>query len=307
MNLKIVAVLLISNFFTFNNITLAQTAKRAKSLSELQGLFETKRGLENYNSEMNGILKEDKLGIKLPKGMSAKEIIQLVAPKEKAKNAIVVGAKAFPYRSNTYGVIVCFGRFKNEYERATSQKSCEKDVYDRDDIVYVGLIEFTPSKSKLRLVAEPIQVKTNWRFIIPEQFRSGDRKERVLLPSGIYSEFDFAAFKVTDTQTAFGLRVGSNTGYAGGFGYFETLTLFMIDGDRIVNIFSEPIFYFQNLAGSWNKDGTREHFLKERENVLVVLPSKTNGYFNLQVKSLDSEWQQIFTWNTSQKRYLSIN
>lgn len=44
--------------------------------------------------------------------------------------------------------------------------------------------------------------------------------------------------------------------------------------------------------------------LYEGENVLVVLPSQTDGYYDLQIKSLDSDWQKTFSWDASLKRYL---
>jgi hypothetical protein len=119
-------------------------------------------------------------------------------------------------------------------------------------------------------------------------------------------EFDFAQYKINNTQTAFGLRLGWGESYSGGNAYFESLALFMIDKDRIVNILSEPMYFYQNIAGGWNKDHTRQHALYEGENVIIVLPTQTNGYYDLQIKSLDSKWQRIFSWNNSQKRYLPI-
>jgi hypothetical protein len=72
----------------------------------------------------------------------------------------------------------------------------------------------------------------------------------------------------------------------------------------VKNIFAEPIYFWEDQAGDWNKDGTRQHYLCEGENILVVLPSQTDGYYDLQVKTLDNEWERIFSWDASLKRYL---
>ncbi len=68
-----------------------------------------------------------------------------------------------------------------------------------------------------------------------------------------YVRFDFAPFKLTDTDTATGLHFGWNDGHAGGTGYFEALALFKIDDTRLINVLSEPFCYYQDLAGDWHK------------------------------------------------------
>jgi hypothetical protein len=283
------------------------TPKHTQSLNELPKLFENKNGLTNFREQLYGIPESDALGMDLPKGLTRKDIVKLVAPNEDLNLAIAVGAKAFPYRLNSYVVIACFAR-PNEYKGLMfpKRKSCKKKTGDRDpnDIIYLGLIEYDSTKSQPKLIAKSLPLETSWYFIISEQFRSDMRDKRYLPPKGRYKEFDFAPFKVSDTQIAFGLRTEQTDGYSGGFGYFEVLTLFMVDNDRIINILSEPIYFYQNIAGSWNKDGTREHSLYEGKNVIVILPSQTDGYYDLQIKSLDNDWQKVFTWDASLKRYL---
>jgi hypothetical protein len=65
----------------------------------------------------------------------------------------------------------------------------------------------------------------------------------------------------SENQTAFGLRGGNGQGYAGGFGYFEVLALFVVDDNRVINVLTEPMYFYQNLAGAWNKNRTRQHGL----------------------------------------------
>ena len=133
----------------------------------------------------------------------------------------------------------------------------------------------------------------------------GDSKEINLIPEE-YMRFDFAPFKLTDTDTTMGLRVGWNEGYAGGTGYFEALALFKIDGTRLINVISEPIYYYQDLAGDWHKDGTRDREVYEGQNVLSFLSNKTQGYYDIQIKTQDSKWKQVFQWDSKAAKYSAV-
>jgi hypothetical protein len=316
MRLKILAILPILAFFNSFIAFARDTDNRippprhAQNLDEIPKLLKTNRGLSSYNEEMSGVLKIDKLGTNLPPGLTARDIVRLVAPHENLARALVVGAKAFPYRSNSYVVIACFARSENEYKQAIEfhDRSCQKKTYNRNNTIYLGLIEYNPSESKPKLIAKTSDLEAGWNFITPKQFRAASDAKRdfplypeskmnwssliskllrsvnhksILPPYGEYKELDLAPFKISDTQTAFGLRIGHYQGYAGGGGYFEVLALFAVDNNRIVNIFAEPMYFYQNLAGEWNKDHTRQHTLYEAEDVLVVLPSQNDGYYTL--------------------------
>ncbi|TYQ30073.1 hypothetical protein [Pseudanabaena sp. UWO310] len=313
MKLRILTLFFISAFATFfaaiahaQNIDLRLPTKRLHSLDELPKIFENKYELTNYLEDLSGITKFDDLGTNLSLGLTSKDIARMIAPHEDAELAIAVSTKAFPHRLNSYIVIACFARTKSEYNRvkAVTRRTCRKKDYGRDDVVYLGLIEYDPIKSKSNLIAKSLENQINWDFTTYKQFRSLDRLNIDHLPRGDYEHFDFAPFKISDAQTAFGLRVTHSEIYSGGHGYFEDLALFIVDNNRIVNIFSEPMYFNKNIAGAWNKNGTRQHSLYEDENVLVVLPSQTDGYYDLQIKSLHSDWQRAFFWNASQKRYL---
>jgi hypothetical protein len=323
MKLRILSIFFISAFATFfaaiafaENTDLALPQKhsqKAQNRGETAGLFKNQYGRTIFLEQMAGIRKSDRLGTDLPQGIIAKDIARLLAPNENTDLALTVGVKAFPYRLNSYVAIACFA--KNN-----SDQPCDKESYhhDRDDMIYLGLIEYDYVGSKLKLVANPLKIETNWDFLATEQFREKNiisindpakwrrwtPKNSTSLPNGIYQEFDLAKFEVNDTQTAFGLRVGRHQGYAGGIGYFEVLALFMIDNDRIINILAEPIYFFQNIAGDWNEDHTRQNYLVEHENVLVMLPSQTDGYYDLQIKAVDSDWEKTFSWDASLKHYL---
>jgi hypothetical protein len=306
MKLRIFAFFLSSIFYTAiafaKEIDQRPLPRSAKTSAQLEVLFRSKRGLANFRENIGGIPRVDtnQLGTNLPAGLTKESIVRLIAPNEDISLLSLVGAKAFPYRLNSYVVIACFAQDKEDLSEYKGW--CGQTFFGGKTDVYLGLIEY--ENSRLKLIASSIKkVKIE---AVSNNSNLYQASRRPLIPEG-YVEFDFAPYKINNTQTAFGLRLGWEESYSGGNAYFESLAVFMIDKDRIVNILSEPMYFYQNIAGAWNKDKSRQHDLYEGENVIIVLPTQTNGYYDLQIKSLDSKWQKVFSWNNSQKRYLPIS
>ncbi|NHZ37467.1 hypothetical protein [Massilia rubra] len=263
--------------------------------------------------------KPDGLGTVLPAGLTAQQLVALIAPGRDPALATLVGAKAWPHRANTYVVIACFVRSKAE--RASEQKyskepSCER-MYQPGEVphyvdrpTYLGVVQYQGGGAAPTLVAsygKPYDVRTRWDASgldgpdgdpgLPAGAAGG------LLPETV-NRFDFAPYKITATETAIGLRLGWHEGYAGGGAFYEALALFRIDGDKLVNILSEPIAFHSNLAGELHKDGTREREIAEGTSVLSILPGTTNGYADLEMRMLKSKWKQVFTWDGKAARYV---
>ena len=270
MKLRMLSLFFISVFATFfvSNV-LAKlsdyrvSAIRYKSRDTLPMIFEKKYENSIFLEELVGIRRYDELATNLSTGLTGKDIARLIAPNEDLSLAISVGVKPFPYKLNSYIAVACFARNKNEYERLKGYSGCEKKTYDggsptqdRDDIFYLGLIEYESTNSKPKLITKPVKIETGWDFLSPKQFRSASDRNSNLLPTGVYKYFDFAPFKVSDTQTAFGMRVWRTEGYSGGSGYFEVLALLMVDNDKILNIFAEPMYFYMDMKGDLNKDRT---------------------------------------------------
>jgi hypothetical protein len=290
--------------------------KTASSLSQVPELIQSKEGLQNYSYQMGGAPKPDGFGTVLPEGLNAKQIVDLVAPGRDPSLATLVGAKPWPYHSGWYVTVACFARNKAEHDSdmrySGNKPSCSK-YYDGngyyDKAMYLGVIEFKPGE-KAQLVAsygKPLDVRTSWKYSALEgpqgKFDVPGSDEADLLPEE-YVRFDFAPYKLSDSDTAFGLRLGWNDGYAGGTGYFEALSLFRIEGSKLSNVLSEPIYYYLDLAGAWNKDGTRNHEFHEGQNVLSVLQRKTQGFHDLQIKTTGKKTKRLFLWDEAKQRYL---
>lgn len=293
--------------FAWSSLTFANVPKRVKSLEEVPGVIKNKGGLDQYRYQMGGKPRPDGLGTKLPASLTAQEIVALLATVRNASSATLVGVKPWPYRENSYVAIACITNTQEEYERYKQYNQGQGcDYYDGGGSVFLGVIEYKSGDTKPTLIAsygEPINIKTNWRLT---NLEGPDGGEENLLPTD-YVRFDFSPFKISDSETAFGVRLGWNEGYAGGTGYFEALALFTIQGDQLVNVLSQPIYYYKDLAGEWNEDNTRNHEFYEGQNVLSMLPAKTNGYYDIRISSADKQWKKNFIWDNNSRKYVSAS
>jgi len=304
-----------------SSLVMAKPPKQVSSLDQVPKQIQSKAGLEQYNEQMSGTAKPDGFGILLPARLTAKEIVALIAPGEDAGLATLVGAKAWPYRPNSFVAIACFAKTKAVFDsgkEVSKEPTCKKD-YDPsqnngeqyvDQAVYLGVLEYKADAIKPALIAsygKPLDIKTSWKSSKLEgPSQDVDEGEEINVMPEEYRRFDFAPFKLTDTDTAIGLRFGWNEGYAGGTGYFEALALFKIDGTRLINVLAEPIYYYQDLAGDWHKNGTRDHEVYEGQNVLSFLPNKTQGYYDLQIKTQGGKWKKVFQWDSKAARYSAV-
>jgi hypothetical protein len=217
--------------------------------------------------------------------------------------------KKWPYKENTYLVIICVSRDKGNYSNdslfADGKQCCNAGYGGVNEsrnpkIVYLSLIEYV---DKLKLIGSypgALDIKTSWKY---SNIEPPDQDTSYLNP-GNYDRFDFANYKVSDNQVAFGIRVGWRTMYSGGGGYFTALLLFIVQGDKIVNILSEPTDEDGMSAGEWNDDGTRGKNFWETHNVIIMLPHKTSGYYDLRIKQSNSKWSQDFKWDIGENRYI---
>ncbi|MBI3228726.1 MAG: hypothetical protein HYZ45_00605 [Burkholderiales bacterium] len=302
----------------------AEAPSRMHALGNVPKVVNSKQGLEQYRAQMSGEAKVDDFGVMLPLGLKAHDIVNLIAPSQKVGLATLVGAKAWPYRANTYVAIACFVASKKEFDseqKQSKEPNCRKgqdgNNHNPEKSVYLGLFEMKPGDSKPQLIAsygKPLDIKTSWKTSqlmaplrkLTQAANAPLSKETALLPED-YLRFDFAPFKITDNETAIGLRFGWSDSSPEGSSFFEAVALFRVKGDKLVNILTEPIYYYQDLAGSWNKDGSRNHNLREGQNILSVLPSKTIDHFDLKIRTLNGKWKQVFVWDEKAGRYLPTN
>jgi hypothetical protein len=171
--------------------------------------------------------------------------------------------------------------------------------------VTLGVIEAKPGAAP-RLVAKPALVDgmVNWRDTAlpsaPDPL--DDAKGNEIAPDS-FDGFDLAPYKISADQVAFGLRGAWMDSYSGGGGEYSALYLFAIVDGAVKQILAVPMSAFKDVAGDWNKDGTRDHQITEGANVLIVAAHSTDGHFDLLLKGRTGHWQRQYKWSAASNTY----
>lgn len=250
------------------------------------------------------------LGTSLPQGISAPMLVKLLAPGQKPTFATLVGMKSWRFRPNSYVALVCLASTQSEAGLKPQQPSCAP-TYNRATNTYtpikayIGLVEYG-ANLPLKLIAgnnETIGEMLGWRDV--DIARATESNNIKALHPSEFTHFDLAPYKINDQETAFGLRVDWFTGYAGGGAEVEALILFKIDNNQLINIFYEPVYFSEMLAGEWNQDGTRSHGFSETKRFVSLLSRQSHGYFDLWVSTPGDKLTQTFQWDPALKRYVS--
>lgn len=108
--------------------------------------------------------------------------------------------------------------------------------------------------------------------------------------------FDFAAYRLTTKEYAFGLRYKRWRGYAGGGASLEGVILFRLHGQVIDEILHTPTSYEADIAGDWHEDQTRDHDESSGNAFIIVRKHKTGGYFDW-VKKVEGGRAVTLVWN----------
>ena len=101
------------------------------------------------------------------------------------------------------------------------------------------------------------------------------------LQIGLPARLDFAAYRLNDKTDAFGLRLQNTVGYAGGGSLEEFMVLFAVIEGRLKPVLNANTFTLENIAGSWNKDGTRQHDVYTDTYILKMSPQQHNGFYDI--------------------------
>ena len=251
-------------------------------------------------------------GTELPVGVESQAIIKLMTPDIDPSLVTLVGMKKWPHRPNTYLAIVCAARsradFSNDSLYAGGVPCCNAGYggvqeSETPKLVYLSMLEYTDDLKLIASYPGMLDVKTCWKH---SNMEAPNYESEDFLNPGSYDRFDFAKYKISDDQIAFGIRVGWRNMYAGGGGYFQALMLFMVQGSTIVNVLSEPISEEGMSSGEWNADGTRSKNIWETNNIVIMLPSKTSGFYDIKMKELKGKWSQRFKWHAGDRRYKAV-
>ena len=276
-------------------------ATTVQNLDAVPGVIQHTEGKQIFAEQMAGATPAKGFG-ELPQGLSENQWIGWVAPNENPNNLILTGAKAWG-KDGKYIGIACFA--DNQADAGQAKKyadnTCPENYNNgRANKLYLGV--FSWQNQQLQPIArseKPLNQISAWNKAAEKE--SDDESVR---PLAYYTKLDLAPYRIAPDTLAFGVRGGYSDAYSGGGAFYEVLELYTIKDSKIINVFSDLVYYYSDIAGDWNKDGTRQHDISESKYILKLRSAKTQGFYDLEVVNLQDKSSQIFHWSESLQQYV---
>ncbi|HHT2663743.1 hypothetical protein ACV8S3_14215 [Citrobacter freundii] len=276
-------------------------ATTVQNLDAVPGVIQHTEGKQIFAEQMVGATPAKGFG-ELPQGLSENQWIGWVAPNENPNNLILTGAKAWGKEGKYIG-IACFA--DNQADAGQAKKyadnTCPENYNNgRANKLYLGV--FSWQNQQLQPIArseKPLNQISAWNKAAEKE--SDDESVR---PLAYYTKLDLAPYRIAPDTLAFGVRGGYSDAYSGGGAFYEVLELYTIKDSKIINVFSDLVYYYSDIAGDWNKDGTRQHDISESKYILKLRSAKTQGFYDLEVVNLQDKSSQIFHWSESLQQYV---
>ena len=276
-------------------------ATTVQNLDAVPSAIQHPEGKQIFAEQMAGATPAKGFG-ELPQGLSEKQWIGWVAPNENPDNLILTGAKAWGKEGKYIG-IACFA--DNQANAGQAKKyadnTCPENYNNgRANKLYLGV--FSLQNQQLQPIArseKPLNQISAWNKAAEKE--SDDESVR---PLAYYTKLDLAPYRIAPDTLAFGVRGGYSDAYSGGGAFYEVLELYTIKDSKIINVFSDLVYYYSDIAGDWNKDGTRQHDISESKYILKLRSAKTQGFYDLEVVNQQDKSSQIFHWSESLQQYV---
>ncbi len=276
-------------------------ATTVQNLDAVPSAIQHTEGKQIFAEQMAGATPAKGFG-ELPQGLSENQWIGWVAPNENPNNLILTGAKAWGKEGKYIG-IACFA--DNQADAGQAKKyadnTCPENYNNgRANKLYLGV--FSWQNQQLQPIArseKPLNQISAWNKAAEKE--SDDESVR---PLAYYTKLDLAPYRIAPDTLAFGVRGGYSDAYSGGGAFYEVLELYTIKDSKIINVFSDLVYYYSDIAGDWNKDGTRQHDISESKYILKLRAAKTQGFYDLEVVNLHDKSSQIFHWSESLQQYV---
>lgn len=276
-------------------------ATTVQNLDAVPGAIQHTEGKQIFAEQMTGATPAKGFG-ELPQGLSENQWIGWVAPNENPNNLILTGAKAWG-KDGKYIGVACFA--DNQADAGQAKKyadnTCPENYNNgRANKLYLGV--FSWQNQQLQPIArseKPLNQISAWNKAAEKE--SDDESVR---PLAYYTKLDLAPYRIAPETLAFGVRGGYSDAYSGGGAFYEVLELYTIKDSKIINVFSDLVYYYSDIAGDWNKDGTRQHDISESKYILKLRSAKTQGFYDLEVVNLQDKSSQIFHWSESLQQYV---
>jgi hypothetical protein len=149
--------------------------------------------------------------------------------------------------------------------------------------IRLALLEVTaagtapPIVKRVARTTEPLVARAQFG-LLPEDFlpttcSDGPCADGFPIENAENVALDFAAYELAPGERAFGVRTTWMEGYGGGYGQFDSLSLFRADGDRLVQVLDVPVGVDRLIAGDWRDNGSRGHDSYKATLFVRMMPS----------------------------------
>jgi hypothetical protein len=279
------------------------------SLDQARGAIQSADGRRAFDREMSGVA-ADGFGSKLPPGFTPAMLVAQLASGADAEQLVLAGAKPWPQRRGSFVAMACLAdtpaSAQQQRRSSSPSPSCDQaNDAKHPNKLYLGVFDAVGSDG-VTLVARtpgPVDTQVDWSHTDLDMPQSLDTDNGGKGMPDSWQRFDLAAYKLSDTDTAFGVRAGWSEGYAGGGASFEALYLFQIDGENLRVIFAQPMMFSKMLAGDWHKDGTRDHEMSDASKSLAILKSTHNGLHDLRLRGAGDKTGTTYQWSPKDQTY----
>ncbi|WP_345853159.1 hypothetical protein [Shewanella algae] len=271
--------------------------------SEAKAAIRHEEGRQIYGEQMEGkLLAKD--GQSLPDGVAPKTLLDWLAPGRSPDLLASIGAKPWGNQGLYLGY-ACVVAEESDLKYTDGSDLCSENFAERQTHdFYFGVFKLDQGNFQALATHDgPLNTPVNWNDSNLESTVDGGSDT---VPQSV-KKLDLAPYKVSDQLTAIGIRVGFSEGFSGGGAFYEALQLYVIDGDKLVNIFSEPMYFYKDLAGERDETGVRARVIDEGKNLLQLLGRQHQGYYDLRLKNVDNGSKVDFRWSRDAGRYLPKN
>jgi hypothetical protein len=212
--------------------------------------------------------------------------LKSVIPYDDTTSARVAYVKKWPYRKNCYIAIV--------------REEIDSEAYSG---YYLAMFEYLKPDKSPTFVARyngVLPMVTSWDTTAEDWSAKWLPDEKPFFIS-----FDFAPYKISDTETAFALRFSEGGRLPGGNQLFPDLLMLFDEKDTVIsNLLSVPISFVKNGDGNFQDDENSSKDAVEVNCIVVMLKTKTHDHYDLMLKSSDGRWKKTFTWSSENGKYV---
>lgn len=280
--------------------------KTVPSLDKVANEIRSKEIAAEYAYQMEGTTNPNSFGsVARHDADTVNAIVKLLAPQINTTHIGLIGLKK--WQGNQYIASLCAYHEPMKWDYAADKAhyaDCDNNIQTFQQIT-LAVVE--QKNGVWQLVAEPYTEtfgkKLTEQDIKHSAFALENHTDETVL--GKLSRLDFAPYQLNENTRAFGVRYTAIVGYSGGGAFNQAMTLFAVLNGKLRPVLTTDTYAFEDLAGEWNKDGSRQHHVQSAEYILKISPQKTHGFYDIIWRETRSKkpQQKIFKWLPEKQSY----